>query len=92
MSLDAQPEAGELSGVFGGLISAYREREFQLGYEQARKDLLASLVPMTEQYLRKQCQGSAEARRLLYRFIERLEKHIEGAFAESAYVMDGLGI
>jgi hypothetical protein len=89
-TLDARLD--DLGGVFGSLMNVYPEHEFDCGYERARQDLLASLVPIAEQYLRQDCGHSAEARRDIYGFIDFLERHIERASQSIGYVTGGLGI
>ena len=87
--------------VLPGLLISHEHRGFQYGYRQAVADLLAALVWETEAFLRDDSQaaetGSStratlDARRLLYRFEERLERHIQSLHPDAGYVSDGLGI
>ena len=80
------------AGTLSAVIGVHREQGFERGYERALQDLLASLVPLTEQYLRRQGDRSGEARRLLYGYIEFLADHIRRASDEAGFVFDGLGI
>ena len=61
---------------------------YRRGYSGALENLLASLVPLAEEHLRSE----PAARRTVYAFIEFLERHLERASSEAAYVADGLGI
>lgn len=82
----------ESTGILSAVLDAYGDRGYERGYERAVQDLLASLVPLTEQYLRRTDEQSADARRLVYGYIESLEDHLRRASPDAGYVSEGLGI
>lgn len=97
--------AGEAGGLFSGLLTTYEQRGFERGYRRAVADLLGSLVWVTEEFLggqqppdgqRGATPGSdvspADLRRVLYRFEEGLEQHLQSLAPDAGYVSDGLGI
>ena len=91
--IEAGDENGhDSAGILSAVLGVYREQGFERGYERALQDLLASLVPVTEQHLRQQGHPSGEARRLVYGYIEFLENYIRRVSEEAGYVSEGLGI
>lgn len=88
--MEATPEAE--AGVFGALFDVYREQGFDCGYRQAIRDVLASLVTVTEAYLRSRPSSADELRGRLYAYVDFLEAHLESASHDAGYVNEGLGI
>ena len=84
--------ADEQMGLLGAVVHAYREEGYQRGYRQALDDLLASLVPVTEEYLRRRRSAGPAERQLLYGYVELLERRINAAASDGGYVTEGLGI
>lgn len=88
--IEALPETE--AGVFGALFDVYREQGHERGYRRAMKDVLASLVTVTEAYLRARPGSSDDERRGLYAYVEFLEAHLESASLDAGFVNGGLGI
>lgn len=82
----------DAAGILSAAMTIYREKGFEHGYQRAMGDLLASLVPATERYLRNRDLQGLDARRLIYGYIEFLEAHIQRASSEASYMTGGLGI
>ncbi len=94
-------DLGDGGGIFSGLLDAYERRGFERGYRQAVHDVMASLVWLTEEFLRDRAAGEgasgtaespADLRRLAYAFEEHLERHLQSMSHDSGYVSEGLGI
>ena len=66
--------------------------EFGRGYEQARLEALALLVPVAEAYLRGHTRSTAGERKLIYGFVQFLETHLDRTSNERSFVAGGLGI
>lgn len=88
--IEALPETE--AGVFGALFDVSREQGYERGYRRAIQDVLASLVTVTEAYLRARPGSSDDARRRLYAYVEFLEAHLESASRDTGFVNGGLGI
>ena len=87
------PLDGEGHGVLDALIDAYRQEGYERGYGRATRDVLDSLVGMAERYLREAGEDSGGSRKVVYAFVEFLERHIQAASGDVAgYVSGGLGI
>lgn len=71
---------------------AFGAERFDAGYRRAAGDLLASLVMITERYLREQTDLNPEPRRVIYRFVEHLEREIVHLAPGSDQFEDGAGI
>ena len=83
----------ESTGILGAVIDAYREEGYERGYERASRDLLDSLVGITERFLRESDGDSTRSRQTVYAFVEFLEREIQAASGDVAgYVSGGLGI
>jgi len=78
--------------VLGGVIEAYRREGFDAGYQRATQDLLACLVLSSEQFLCEQASSGQELRRVLYAFVDRLERQLDRNAQAHGYVEGGLGI
>lgn len=65
---------------------------FRDGYTRAVGQQFAAIAPHAEEYLRLQPGSSEEHRRLIYGFVEHLQKRLAEAAQESGYVDGGLGI
>jgi hypothetical protein len=74
------------------LIDAYRGQGEQIGYRKAMRDVLDALVPLTERFLRQTDSLSAEHRKLIYRYVELLQREVQTASNDAGYVSGGLGI
>jgi hypothetical protein len=86
-------EAVQSPGILSALIDAYREEGFERGYERAARDVLDSLVGITERFLREANGGEGNSRQLVYAFVEFLEREILAESGNVAgYVSGGLGI
>jgi hypothetical protein len=91
-----------LEGVLPNVLSLYEQQGYRRGYDRAVLDLLASLVSVTEDFIRIQSDGAQSApldpgdlRRLLYHFGQNLEQRLQlnsATAARAGYVSDGLGI
>jgi hypothetical protein len=71
--------ASENSGGLAQLSEFYRQLGFESGYAQAARDQLEASVVMAEQVLLEQgnsLRSSADARRLLYSFIAKVERRL----------------
>ena len=92
-AVNREPDPNDIdeSSVIGTLLDAYRQQGYERGYQQATRDVLASLVTVTEAYLRSR-PGDAPDRRELYAFVEFLEHRLEASAANAGYVTGGLGI
>jgi hypothetical protein len=83
----------ETTGVLGALIDVYRKEGYERGYHRALHDVLDSLVGVTERFLRDGDPDSGASRRLIYAYVEFLEREIHAASNDVAgYVSGGLGI
>jgi len=90
---DPVAHANENVDFLGQVIGAYRREGFDAGYRQASRDLLACLVLNSEQFLSERPEGARqELRRVLYAFVDRLERQLDQNWRERGYVEGGLGI
>ena len=80
------------SDVLAGVIEAYRRGGFDAGYQRATQDLHANLVLISEEFLREQASSGQELRKVLYAFVDRLERQLDRNARTHAYVEGGLGI
>ena len=80
------------SDIFGGILEASRREGFDEGYQRAARDLLASLVFNAEEFLRDHPQRTAELRKVLYAFVERLERQVDRNANHRGVFEGGLGI
>ena len=80
--------------LLGDVIETYRRDGFDAGYQQATRDLLACLVLNSEQFLQERPQGALpqDVRRLLYAFVDQLERQLDRNLRTRGYVEGGLGI
>ena len=86
-------EAEESTGILGAVIDAYREEGYERGYARAFRDILDSLVGITERFLRQSDGDETGSRQIVYAFVEFLEREIQAASGDVAgYVSGGLGI
>ena len=86
-------EVEEATGVLGALIEVYREEGYERGYHRALHDVLDSIVGITERFLREAGPDAGASRRLVYAYIEFLEREIQAASGDVAgYFSGGLGI
>jgi hypothetical protein len=86
-------EVQETTGVLGALIDVYRREGDERGYQRALRDVLDSLVGVTERFLRDGDPDSGASRRVIYAYVEFLEREIHAASNDVAgYVSGGLGI
>lgn len=78
----------------GEIIASYRSDGFEKGYKRASADLLACLVYNSEQFLREHAasQEPADLRKVLYAFVDRLERQLDRNAQSRGYVEGGLGI
>jgi len=83
---------GAAAGVFEAVLSAYFRQGHEAGYKRAANDILASIVPIAEEFLRAQSAPSQELRRFVYTFTEAVERHVADLSAAGHYVEGGLGI
>ena len=84
-----EPEAE----VFGSIFEAYRREGFDAGYQRAVRTLFSDMVLCAEEFLHDQPGGcTQESRRMLYAFIERLERQVGRDSHSGGYVEGGLGI
>ena len=98
---DLHEHAGLISGGFAEAAEFYRQLGFDAGYARAVADQLEFSVAAAEQILQDQAHslsGPNDARRLLYAFIELMDRRLD-LFANLAasrsdvhYVEGGLGI
>jgi hypothetical protein len=86
--------ANDNAEFLGQVIDAYRHEGFDAGYQQATRDLLECLVLNSEQFLSERPEGTTrqELRRVLYAFVDRLERQLDRNCRERGYVESGLGI
>jgi len=85
-------EAATPGGVFGAVLSAYYRQGKEAGYDQAVKDMLAALVPMTEEFLRHEAAPSPELRKFVYGFGALVEQYLTRLSSGGPFVEGGLGI
>ena len=86
-------EASDTTGILGAVIDAYREEGYERGYSRASRDILDSLVGMSERFLREEASESIASRKLIYAYVEFLEREIQAASGDvPGYVSGGLGI
>jgi hypothetical protein len=78
--------------LYGDLFKAYRREGFDAGYRQATQDLLACLVLKSEQFIAEHPRSDHELRKLIYTFVDRLERQIDRNAANRGFVEGGLGI
>lgn len=77
----------------GEIIAAYRSEGFEKGYMRATQDLLACLVYNSERFLQEQNQSeNSDLRKVLYAFVDRLERQLDDNVQHHGYVEGGLGI
>jgi hypothetical protein len=86
-------EMPDHQNVLSPLVSAYHERGYEAGYARGVNDFLATMLEAAEEFARLQPSSTVETRRLLYAFLEFLEKQIgrTPTHSENGFV-DGLGI
>jgi hypothetical protein len=93
--------AAMVSGGFAEAAESYRQLGFDAGYARAVADQLEFSVAAAEQVLREQANsmnGRADARRLLYAFIELVDRRLDllanvaASTRDVHYVEGGLGI
>jgi hypothetical protein len=86
--------ANDNADFLGHVIDTYRREGFDAGYQKASRDLLACLVLNSEQFLSERPEGPArqELRRVLYAFVDRLERQLDRNWRERGFVEGGLGI
>jgi hypothetical protein len=83
----------DVESLMGGILSAYRLREFDAGYGRAVNDVVNSLALESALYLRSKTDASPDARRLVSAFATYLERRISALRPSShTFVEDGLGI
>lgn len=87
-----EPAIEESTGVFGALMDVYQRQGHEEGYQNALRDLRASLMFLTDRYLRQTGTEDPAIRRLIYRYAIYLEDHLPTRSTDSHYVSDGLGI
>lgn len=96
-------QADSSGDVFGSLLGVYEQQGFRRGYRAAIRDLLASVVLTTEDFLETCAARSPNAamepanlRHLLYQFGQHLEHHLQARVSETSDETtppgDGLGI
>jgi len=77
-------------------LSACEQRGDDQGYQRAIADVLASLVTVTETFLRDHQTRTPERdvnlRKLIYAFHASLDRHLREMGDHNQYVCDGLGI
>jgi hypothetical protein len=78
--------------IFGNVIDAYSHHAFERGYQVAVTELIASLLPATETFLRDHSSGSAEVRETLYRFERFLAQRLDANTRPERWVEGGSGI
>ena len=91
------PTAGD---ALGEVWSIYYRQGFDEGYRRALKDLLGSLLSISERFIGEQAGEHAgpgpctpsEARRVIYPFEEYLERQISRMTPDEGYVEGGMGI
>src|SRR5579862_4727016 len=81
----------EDAGLLSGLLGAYKEQGYEHGYRRGVADVLASLLLLTEEFLRQQEDPDPRLRRLFYQFGDYVEaNHSPKRGAD--YFCGGLGI
>ena len=77
--------------IFGNVIEAYSHHSFERGYQVAVTEIIASLLPATEAFLREHgC--SSEHREALYRFERFLARRFDTTVRSDHWVENGGGI
>jgi hypothetical protein len=90
ITVEALPD---VESLMGGILSAYRLKEFDAGYSRALSDIVNALVLESALYLRTRPDAAPDARRLVSAFATYLERRITALRPSShAFVEDGLGI
>jgi len=90
IAVEALPDAQSL---MGGVLSAYRLKEFDAGYGRALNDVVNALLLESALYLRARPETSPEGRQLVSAFATYLERRITALRPSShSFVEDGLGI
>jgi len=83
----------DATGLIGEVLCLYRQEGYDDGYTRAVRDMLASLVFVSEEFLRQQEPSlSPDLRRALYAFAEHLEHRLASMSPRDWYVEGGLGI
>ena len=77
---------------FGNVVEAYSRHAFDRGHRVAVTELIASLLPATEAFLRDHTSGSPEVRETLYRFERFLAHQFDETVRADHWVSDGGGI
>jgi hypothetical protein len=81
----SDPAYRPIDAVLPSIFDVYRQQGFDRGYEQAIDQLLATLIYSTEEFLNSQFGIDIPPdlrRRLVYRYEEHLERHIQQLAAE----------
>lgn len=88
----APGEPGNPDGAVSHVWSIYYRQGFDEGYRRAVKDLLASLVSISERFIGEKPESAGQVRKVLYPFEEYLEKQIGRMTPEDGFVEGGMGI
>ena len=86
-----EPGSGS-EGALAQVWSIYYGQGFDEGYRRAVKDLLASLVSISERFIGERPESAGQVRKVLYPFEEYLEKQIGRMTPEDGFVEGGMGI
>ena len=78
--------------AFGAATHAYSHHAFERGYHVAVTELIGSLLPATESFLRDHSSGSPEVRETLYRFERFLAQRLDASTRPHHWVEHGGGI
>ena len=92
----SEVEAAEMDSLPGEAIptiwSIYYRQGFDEGYRRAVRDVLGSLLAMSERFIDDQAGSALETRRVVYPFEEYLERQISGMTPDGGFVEGGMGI
>lgn len=83
---------GGVEAALERLPTVYFSHGYDAGYRQAVGDLLAALLPLSEQFIGEQPSRAGELREVLYRFEAFLEDRLVEMTPDRSYVEGGLGI
>ena len=86
-----RPSDHVASGSLDGLVTAYLHLGREEGYQRAINEMLASIVPIAERFLRQHPESSPELRKFVYAFGQSVEEHLNNS-RTTLYVDGGLGI
>jgi hypothetical protein len=78
--------------ILGNVIDAYSYHAFERGYQVAVTELIASLLPATEAFLRDHSSGTVEVRETLYRFERFLAQRFDANTRAEQWVEGGSSI